>query len=500
MPTKKSKAKKIRVADIVAKPVPIRIRKNDEIEDVGINPLLETQAEPEEEGESEEAMSFEEPIDEPEPTAIHGSHYVHREHIKEPDIISKINNFEEREMRRFRDEESQKRHRQGRLGFKTFVILLILFVLLGGSAYAAVTYLPKAQIKILVKKSEWQLASTTIFASKKVSTVDVLNRIIPAELFSSRKNFTFSYPATGKKQMTRKAEGTITIYNTYSTAPQKLVINTRLADPNGKIFHLVAGVTVPGATMSGGNLVPSSIDAAVTADKAGPEYNIPATNKFTIPGLAGSPKYNGFYGISTLPMQGGVIGEAAYPTPTDISKNKPIAEKSLRDTIGTYLYGGISPDFRIINGSEAYSIIKEVVSPIADQNGNFNIFMDAELTVVAFRDSDFLALMTALANRDLMSGATTSEVFAIKEYKTDYGVGEPDIKQGQLAFVPSFTGTFWQPVDSKSFEKSALSKSQASLKAIIDSFANVDKVTISFWPFWVKSVPSNPERVEVQVE
>ena len=485
-----SKSKRIKVADIVAKPQSIKIRRADEIEDDAVHSVMEVPEEPEEEKESEES----------EPVAIHGTHYAHREHSKEPDIISKINDFEERELRRFRDEESQKRHKQGRLGFKTFVTLLILFLLLGGSTYAAVTYLPKAQIKISVKKSEWQLASTTIFASKKVSTADVANRIIPAELFSSRKNFTFSYPATGKKQMTRKAEGTITIYNTYGTAPQKLVASTRLSDPNGKVFRLVAAVTVPGATMTGGNLVPSSVDAAVVADKAGPDYNIAPTNKFTIPGLAGSPKYNGFYGVSTLSMQGGVIGLAAYPTDADISKNKPVAHKSLKDTIATYLYGGISPDFRIINGSEEYSIIKEVVSPIADQNGNFNIFIDAESTVVAFRDSDFLALVTSLANNDLQGSATGSEAFAIKDSKTDYGIGKPDIKQGQLAFMPSFTGTFWQPVDSNSFEKSALSKSQASLKGIIDSFANVDKVTVSFWPFWVKTVPSNPDRVEVEVE
>ena len=65
--------------------------------------------------------------------------------------------------------------------------------------------------------------------------------------------------------MSQKAQGTLTIYNAYSSAPQTLVATTRFVTPDGKIFRLTNEVTVPGAKITNGQIVPSSINAPIAA-------------------------------------------------------------------------------------------------------------------------------------------------------------------------------------------------------------------------------------------
>ena len=128
------------------------------------------------------------------------------------------------------------------------------------------------------------------------------------------------------------------------------MVNTRFESPDGQLFRLTEGVKVAGAKIVDGKIVPSTTEATVVADKAGPEYNIGPVEKFTIPGLKGSPKYNAFYGKSTAAMTGGFIGEITYPTPEDIKKTKEEVAKQLEDSLRVLTAAQIPEDFKMIDG------------------------------------------------------------------------------------------------------------------------------------------------------
>ncbi len=73
----------------------------------------------------------------------------------------------------------------------------------------------------------------------------------------------------GKNVTGKKAEGSVTIYNEFSNAPQPLVATTRLETSDGKIFRIVKGVTVPGTTLVDGEIKPGAIEVQVVADQPG---------------------------------------------------------------------------------------------------------------------------------------------------------------------------------------------------------------------------------------
>jgi len=294
-----------------------------------------------------------------------------------------------------------------------------------------------------------------------------------------------------------KAAGKITIYNAYSSDPQRLVATTRFAAPDGKIFRLVKEITVPAAKIVEGKIIPSTIEAAVIADQAGPKYNIEPVSHFSIPGFQGSAKYQGFYAESKEPMTGGFIGERAYPTDEDIKKAKEKATQDLRASVESFLLLQIPPEFKVIEGGKQFNLLKQEVNNKVDEKNNFTVFSEGELLSIAFRESDLKNLIEEMAKVSLEAKEANLK---IKTYKLEYGVGRADFKQGQISFAVNFQGVFEEPFDIESFRQAAINKSETNLKALISSFSNIQKATISFWPFWVKRAPDNIGRIKVEVE
>ncbi len=405
-----------------------------------------------------------------------------------------IEQFERKEERQFEKEAKVKRRLKiKRLKIKTYVLIASIIILLAALVYSAVEFLPKTDIKITTKKTDWSYIDS-VAANKNITQIDVAKKQVPAEIFSLTKNFTASFAATGKKMVEERASGKITIYNAYSSDPQLLVANTRFAAPDGKIFRLAQKITVPGAKIVDGKIVPSSIEATVIADQAGPKYNIDPVSHFSIPGFQGSAKYQGFYAESKGTMTGGFIGEIAFPTDDDIKKAKAKAASDLQDYIQSLLVVQMLPDFKMIDGSKQFNLLKQEINPKVDDKNNFTVFSEAQLSIIAFKESDVKNLIEQAAQAKL--GAD----FRMKTYKLDYGAGRSDFKQGQISFAVNFQGSFEEPVDADLFRQQAANKSEQDLRILVSSLPNIQKITISFWPFWVKRAPDDLNKIKVEVE
>ena len=378
-------------------------------------------------------------------------------------------------------------------GIRRFAIYFLMVVVIGGAVYGAVAFLPRVDIKIIVKKSDWQF-SNSISASKNASNIDLSVKLIPAEVFFEKKNITLFYPASGVKQIEKKAAGEITIYNSYSSKSQNLIAATRFAAPDGKIFLLNKKAVIPGTTVEGGKIIPSSVKVEVTAENAGKEYNIGPVERFTLPGFSGSPKYNDFYAKSEKSFKGGFVGEAAYPTEKDISEAKEKTVKTLEESLTAFILSQIPKDFKIIDGASRFNVIKEIVNEEVDEKGNFSATVEAESKIIVFKESDLLKLLGESAKQVL--GAD----FEVKNYELKYLSGQPDFENGKLQFVIDYKGIFWRPIDVESFKNSILKKKENELKMAIFSLAGVDKATVSFWPFWVKAVPENIKKIKTEIE
>ncbi|MBI5306537.1 hypothetical protein HZB04_03050 [Candidatus Wolfebacteria bacterium] len=376
---------------------------------------------------------------------------------------------------------------------KKYFLACLFLAFAGFGLYAAIFILPKAEIKIIAKKTVWNF-NETIFASKNAVGVDLAEKRIPATFFSETKNISLTYAASGKKNVVKYASGEIIIYNSFSSDVQNLVKGTRFETPDGKIFRLENSLIVPGAKIIDGKIVPSNVKTRVAANEAGIDYNIAPVEKFTIPGFKDSEKYNGFYAKSENAMAGGFVGEVPYPTESDIKTAREKTEAALKENLNSLIISQISSFFKIIDSGRKFGIIREDIGKEADKEGKFSVFMEGEMTLAAFKEDDVLKLMAMLAKQVL------GESFEVKNFDVSYGVGQIDSKDGIFSFILNYNGNFWQPVDIEKFKIDILGKKELELKTRVFSIPGVEKTTVSFWPFWVKNVPKNINRIKVAVE
>ncbi len=406
-------------------------------------------------------------------------------------IDEKIEEFEKEEKETFKKDDEKLQEKASKS--KRFILLSAAILVVAGTVSAAIFLLPKTKISISLKRETWKFEDV-ISASKDQNQTDAAKRLLAAEVFPIRKNFSFPFPATGKKNAAKKASATIKIWNEFSAAPQTLIATTRFLTPDGKIFRLEKTTVVPGAKIENKMIVPSSVEAVAYADEAGTQYNIGPFDRLTIPGLKGSPKYEKFYGETESVAKGGFIGETAYPTSEDIKTAKAKAADELEKNIQFLISSQLPGDVKVLPAAKQFSVLKQEVNTDVDDQGNFTVYTDAEISALGFKESDLLDLMTGLAVTDLKFGKT------MKNYSLEYKEGNFNAKKGEITFKIYYSADYVPEFDVQKFKESAFGKKEKDLRLAIYNLPEVDKASVSFWPLWVKAVPRNPEKVSVSVD
>ena len=352
------------------------------------------------------------------------------------------------------------------------------------------TSFASATITITRETVPWSY-SGTVTVDPRIKDVALAGLKIPGESFALKNTFESRFPASGTKDAEEKARGVIRIYNAYSTASQFLIKNTRFQTPDGKIFRLIDNVTVPPGKMVSGKFTPSSIDAKVIADKAGEAYNIPATPKFTIPGFAGTPKFTGFYGVSTGAMTGGFIGTVTYPTSEELVKAEAEFAKTSEAALADKLLRQVPEELIMVEGARSFRFLTKTVDTFAGGDKKFGIKGEGELRIVAFKESDLTVLLSKLG-----ANAVGSEK-ELLDSSTSRGKGQLAIGSSSvLTFPVSVASLFVEHFDVASLQKLFAGKTQEEIGQLqIAGMKGSPEVSVR--PFWIRRVPKNPERVSV---
>ncbi|MFA4999727.1 MAG: hypothetical protein WC519_03350 [Parcubacteria group bacterium] len=373
----------------------------------------------------------------------------------------------------------------------SFAFVFIAIITLAG--YLAFFILPTAQISIERKKADWSFAGDVI-ASTKITTVSGTNLQIPAQIFTVSKNGVYPFPASGSDAVQRKASGTVTIWNAYSSEKQSLVKNTRFVTPEGKVYRITSAVTVPGAKISEGKIQASSIEAEIIADAAGDAYNTGPVAKLRIPGFQGSPKYDGFYGEFKTGASGGFVGEMKVPTEDDKKHANEEVTAKVKDAVKSSIALTIPPEFKIVEQAITYETVKEGVVSDADDKGEFSYGVMMEAKVPAYKEDDLIALMGEKFKED------NSEPYDLITKSLSYTANlTADFSVGKIIIPLEFTGTWARSFDLEAFKAEILGVSDASLKSAIFALPGVLTAKADLWPFWVRSVPKNPDKIEIEV-
>ncbi|MDP3661802.1 MAG: hypothetical protein Q8R17_03060 [bacterium] len=302
----------------------------------------------------------------------------------------------------------------------------------------------------------------------------------------------------GSKRVERKAVGTIVIYNNFSSAPQRLIKNTRFETTNGLIFRIPESIIVPGKIVSGGKTLPGSIETSVYADRVGTEYNI-GLSDFTVPGFKSSAeRYAGFYARSKVAMSGGFVGVAPFVSPEKVSASRATLRKALEAKLAAEVVEKIPADSIMLAGGYAFKATSEAEQETADKK--VSVTERGTLTAFVFKRD---ALASYIARRALLRYDNAPVEFSKLEglsfeflSKADFGKN-PD---GRVLFGLRGTGTIVWKLDEERLKQDLAGKLKSETVSVLASYPAIERSQVVIRPFWKKAFPDNIKKISVVVK
>ncbi|HEY6019215.1 MAG TPA: hypothetical protein VIY48_04730 [Candidatus Paceibacterota bacterium] len=374
------------------------------------------------------------------------------------------------------------RRRMGRIFFwiGVFLLLGVIAAVLVSTVFAGVTV-------HLTPRSAIVTPTGSI-----VAQLDGPVGTLPYRAATASRSAITTVPANGTKQVSRQASGLVTIYNAYSTAKQRLITNTRLQAPDGKIYRIKDSVTVPG--MQG--TTPGSVTATVYADSPGDSYNRSDVTTFTIPGFKGDPRYDKFTAKSQGAISGGFVGAQPSVSDADLATAKQQLQKSLdtavRDSAQTAIPDGymVLPDTLIITFSD--------LAQSTGDNNTATVSESASATEYLVSKAD---VASAIAKKTVDN--YTGEAVALDPGSTLTMSTATTSQPGVLTVTLNGSVTLVWQFDPNAVKQALLGRPKSEFQQVLKSFAPAISCTAdtpcdaSIRPFWQSSFPTDPNKINV---
>lgn len=366
--------------------------------------------------------------------------------------------------------------------FASFIILTTVF------ARVTITIRPVAAVISIPK--------TVLVADARIHAPDPAAKKIPALRLSTELTERGTFPSSGKKYIEAVAKGTVTVFNTLDDRAQVLIQNTRLADPDGKVFKLTRAVTIPGASVREGKIVPSSVQAEVIAEKPGEDYNIgPA--RFSIPGFKGTPKYANFFGESKEAMRGGFRGEAKVVTVQDIKAGQEKVTAALFERLRGELEKKIptGDEFITLDGSRSI-LINELKNPKPDERlDEFSVEARGNALVIIFKKSDLFSILGSLFLSPERPSLLIENTETVKFANVRLETGE-----SRLAFEVEGEATAVRVIRAEEIRAESVAKRVSKLESYLRGRPEISGFNVNNFPSWRWATPKRAEAVRVKIE
>lgn len=295
--------------------------------------------------------------------------------------------------------------------------------------------------------------------------------------------------ASGEQEASLKASGVIIVYNDASTEPQKLIATTRFENRDGLVYRIAEDITVPGKKVVGGTELPGSIEVTVYADTPGKEYNIGLTD-FTLPGLAGTPRFTTVYARSKTAMSGGFVGKEFTVGTEEKAQVKTALETALKNDLISEVAGQV-PDGFVLFPSLSSMTFEDLPQTTSNNESKAIVNMRGNLAAVMFKRSD-LSLYLALDKVKLNAGESV-DIIGLDSLAASFsGTSTADLLSSDtITFSVAGAATAIWHTDEVALKTDLIGKRKKDIASVLNNYPSIVSATSTIRPFWKSSYPSN---------
>ncbi|MEW5805247.1 MAG: hypothetical protein AB1721_00755 [Patescibacteria group bacterium] len=368
---------------------------------------------------------------------------------------------------------------------------LIGLIGLGLLIYFGSGFISQVEIVLEIQKETQEKTFSALF-EKEPEQTGFLNGQFVLPLHTFEKSFSYSkdYPATGEGEVSGYSRGKIIIYNEATQSAQILVARTRFESPDGKIFRIQERVSVPGYDRVG----PGILEVEVVADQPGPEYNLEST-RFTIPGFAGSSKFEKIYAISKEKFYGGASGLAKVVTEEDVKTAKEKITQFAYDTAREEVIKEIPENLKLLDKAVQFKLGEIAVSSAGEAEIT-RATIEGRLSILVFDETELKELIA----EKMVEDQQIKSDLTLANYQIFYENPEIDLETQTMKLAVRVRRDIQALVDALEFKQKIAGKSIEELKKELLKLEGVQKIQVSVWPFWMKKAPENIDAIKIRVE
>ncbi len=383
-----------------------------------------------------------------------------------------------------------------RIALKLPLIIGVVILFLGG-VFLYLTLQAKAMVVIKPILEPIKIEDE-IQVSSNQAQIDFEKKIIPGKIIEKQVEKQETFKSTGKAVEQFGAQGSIFVYNNISPAmPLNLKQGTRfISSKDGKIYKAKDKISLLKATMANGKQTPSVTEVQVIAEKEGEEYNI-GTAKFSIPGLVGTALYYNIWGESREKIEGGSQKQVDRITQNDIDNAEENLIRALKETAVVGLteqtLSGFSFNKEAIDFNEPEFSCSQAVG---DNLIEFNCNAKLTAKTLIFKDSDIQDIALGLIDKKLSSTKKLYDKSLITSLISKNSLTE----NKNLIFNLKIDAKLYNDIDQAVLIADMAGKSKEDIRILLNNnYPQIEKIDTEFWPFWIKRVPKNLEKVKISL-
>ena len=357
----------------------------------------------------------------------------------------------------------------------------------------AAQLLPSATIVLHPRSADLGPLQLTVEARADVTTPDPTNLVIPAQRFTFPLEATDTFTATGRKVVDAKATGNVTFSNFDTGSANRIDAGSIVKTKSDIEFVTLATVTLPNATIQFPfTIVPSTSTVGVEAVLTGPEGNVGNNTIVVIP--KGENKRL-LHVTNVEATSGGAHTEATVVSGTDISNAEKALDEALQAQLETQVSGasGVPSGVALVPqtatvGETTPSV--DTTTLVGTAATEFDLGVTAEGSVLGVDPSPIQGLVESRLDAQVEDG------WSLAPGSTTFELGEPAVFGDTISYPVTISATQVHDIDQAQLRAEIHGLMLAQARSRLD---DVGEASISLWPDWVTTIPTNDDRIELMI-
>lgn len=375
---------------------------------------------------------------------------------------------------------------------KSLAGIAALAILVAG--LLAFLVLPEARITV-VARTEPVTRDFEIAVSQNETSPNPAELTIPAKIVTEEVEDKKTVPATGVRNVGRKASGFVYIYN-FSKTTLILRAGTTVLAAGSRQYVFAQDVTGIRPTAFIG-LENQEIDETslippvpVIAAAPGESYNLAKGSRLEIDNQVFGRKPQSLYAAVAEDLSGGSTKEVKYVTEADIENAGNALAAEITDRELQKL--SATPE------SAAVSVLEKKASvPAATETPEFEISAKVKIEALVYKESDVREIVTERIERLLPKNKLLRHDDGRRRLQHKFT--SISLSEGRGTLSTHFEGEVVYTLDKAELIEKAKGKNADEIREILLSRPEIDKVEIKFYPAWVKKAPSFGKKIFLNI-